>query len=89
MNHFVHNSSVLQVMFYSTHIFGMAQLNVKSAQFATLGMGIVNVLMTIISLILVEKAGRKTLLLVGFGGMLIDTIFLTIGLLVVVSNHST
>lgn len=37
-----------------------------------------NVLMTVVSLILVEKAGRKTLMLTGLGGMLVDTIFLTI-----------
>ena len=35
----------------------------------------------------VERAGRKTLLLVGFGGMFIDTILLTIGLIVAVSNN--
>lgn len=76
-------SGINAVMFFSTHIFEMAQLSVKDAQYATLGMGFVNVLMTVISLVLVERAGRKTLLLVGFGGMFIDTVLLTIGLIVV------
>ncbi|XP_044727642.1 solute carrier family 2, facilitated glucose transporter member 1-like isoform X3 [Chrysoperla carnea] len=70
-------SGINAVMFYSTKIFKMAQLSSEGAQFATLGMGAINVLMTVISLILVERAGRKTLLLIGFSGMFIDTILLT------------
>lgn len=56
----------------------MAQLSEEKAQYATLAMGSVNVAMTIVSLVLVEKAGRKTLLLVGFVGMFFDTLLLTI-----------
>jgi SP family facilitated glucose transporter-like MFS transporter 1 len=65
-------------MFFSTKIFRMAQLDDKSAQYATLGMGAVNVFMTLISMVIVEKAGRKTLLLIGFAGMCVTTILLTI-----------
>lgn len=36
--------------------------------------------MTLVSLVLVEIAGRKTLLLVGFGGMAIDTLLLSLAL---------
>lgn len=71
-------------MFFSTSIFKEAKLSDTNAQLATLLMGTVNVLMTLVSLVLVEKAGRKTLLLIGFGGMFIDTILLTIGLVTVV-----
>jgi len=71
-------SGINAVMFYSTKIFRMAQLDDKSAQYATLGMGAVNVLMTVVSMFIVEKAGRKTLLLVGFAGMCCTTILLTI-----------
>lgn len=67
----------------------MAQLDDKSAQYATLGMGAVNVFMTLISMVIVEKAGRKTLLLVGFAGMCCTTILLTICLAYVqVLDHS-
>ncbi|KAK7793268.1 hypothetical protein R5R35_006661 [Gryllus longicercus] len=71
-------SGINAVMFFSTSIFEMAGLDGVNAQYATLGMGSVNVLMTLLSLILVEVAGRKTLLLVGFAGMCIDTVLLTI-----------
>jgi SP family facilitated glucose transporter-like MFS transporter 1 len=67
-------------MFFSTKIFTVAQLDERSAQHATLGMGAVNVLMTVVSMFIVERAGRKTLLLVGFAGMCVTTLFLTISL---------
>ncbi|PSN30545.1 Solute carrier family 2 [Blattella germanica] len=71
-------SGINAVMFFSTKIFMMAQLDDKNAQYATLGMGAVNVFMTLVSMVVVEKAGRKTLLLIGFSGMCITTILLTI-----------
>lgn len=43
-------------------------------------MGVCNVVMTVVSSVLVEAAGRKTLLLIGFIGMFIDTVLLTIAL---------
>lgn len=79
-------SGINAVMFFSSKIFNMAGLKGDNPTYATLAMGGVNVLMTIVSLFLVEKAGRKTLLLVGFGGMAVDTLLLTIGMLFVVSS---
>lgn len=73
-------SGINAVMFYSTEIFKMSGLTSSGATYATLGMGSINVVMTIISLVLVEKAGRKTLLLIGFVGMTIDTLLLAIAL---------
>ncbi|GIX74475.1 solute carrier family 2, facilitated glucose transporter member 2 [Caerostris extrusa] len=43
-------------------------------------MGTVNVLMTVVSMLLVEKAGRKTLLLIGLIGMMVVTTLLTISM---------
>ncbi|XP_034255225.1 solute carrier family 2, facilitated glucose transporter member 1-like isoform X3 [Thrips palmi] len=73
-------SGINAVMFFSTKIFKLANLDDDSAQYATLGMGSMNVFMTLVSLVLVEKTGRKTLLLIGFAGMCIDTVLLTIAL---------
>ncbi|XP_066141914.1 solute carrier family 2, facilitated glucose transporter member 3-like isoform X2 [Euwallacea fornicatus] len=74
-------SGINAVMFFSSQIFQMAKLNDENSTYATLGMGGINVLMTVVSLFLVEKAGRKTLLLIGFGGMAIDTALLTVSML--------
>ncbi|EFN72280.1 Solute carrier family 2, facilitated glucose transporter member 1, partial [Camponotus floridanus] len=71
-------SGINAVMFFSTKIFTMAQLNMTVAQTATVGVTIIGTLTVIISTVLIEKAGRKTLLLVGFAGMFLDTALLTI-----------
>ncbi|XP_072376452.1 solute carrier family 2, facilitated glucose transporter member 1-like isoform X1 [Diabrotica undecimpunctata] len=73
-------SGINAVMFFSSTIFVMAGLKGDNPTYATLAMGGVNVFMTIISLFLVERAGRKTLLMVGFAGMAIDTLCLAIGM---------
>merc|ERR1712179_892483 len=75
-------SGINAAIFFSTEIFKDAGLTTQDAQSATLGMGGMNVAMTIISLILIEKAGRKTLMLSGLGVMLICTTCLLICLLV-------
>lgn len=77
---------LFQVIFYSTGIFQNAGLEKEAAVYATLGMGTINVLMTIVSMVLVEKAGRKTLHLVGLGGMMVITLLLTICLALTVSK---
>lgn len=73
-------SGINAAMFYSTKIFEDAKLGENNAQLATSLMGFVNVLMTVVSLLIVEKFGRKNLLLIGFGGMCIVTILLTFSL---------
>lgn len=74
-------------MFFSSTIFTMAGLVGAQPTYATLAMGAINVVMTIVSLFLVERAGRKTLLLVGFAGMAVDTTLLTIGMIFAVCLH--
>ncbi|XP_043476946.1 solute carrier family 2, facilitated glucose transporter member 1-like isoform X3 [Leptopilina heterotoma] len=71
-------SGINAIVFFSTKIFTMASLDTHASQMATLGVGAVNVFMTIVSLFLVERAGRKTLLLVGFSGMTVVTFLLAI-----------
>ena len=85
----IHAITVSQVIYYSTRIIESAKLDASVAQIGTIAMGSMNVAMTVISSLLVEAAGRKTLLLIGFGGMLIDTVLLTIALLLSVRNPIT
>ncbi|KAJ3609812.1 hypothetical protein NHX12_024322, partial [Muraenolepis orangiensis] len=49
--------------------------------YATIGAGIVNTVFTVVSLFLVEKAGRRTLHLLGLGGMAVSALLMTISLL--------
>lgn len=73
-------SGINAVINFSTDIFKTAGLSTSAASGATMGMGLVNVIMTLVSMILIEKAGRKTLLMAGFMGMIVSTTFLTISI---------
>jgi len=74
-------SGINCAIFYSTKIFKLAGLGAQESQSATLGMGSMNVLMTFISLVLIEKAGRKTLMLIGLVAMFLMTTLLLASLL--------
>jgi len=71
-------SGINAAIFYSTSIFKSAGLDEHKAQVATLGMGACNVAMTLVSLVLIEKAGRKTLMLTGLSVMLVTTTMILI-----------
>ncbi len=60
------------VIYYAPKILQTAGFNSASgAILATVGVGVVNVGMTIIAMFLVDRAGRRPLLLVGIAGMII------------------
>ncbi len=58
------------------------------AQLGTVVIGTMNVLMTVISMLIVDLAGRKTLLSIGFGAMFIDTVILCASFTIAVSALS-
>ncbi|XP_077170577.1 solute carrier family 2, facilitated glucose transporter member 4 isoform X3 [Paroedura picta] len=60
-------SGINAIFYYSTDIFSKAK--VTNAAYATIGAGVINTVFTIISLFLVERAGRRTLHMLGLGGM--------------------
>jgi len=74
-------SGINCAIFYSTDIFKNAGLDAQASQSATLGMGSMNVLMTFVSLVLIEKAGRKTLMVIGLIFMFLMTTLLFSALL--------
>lgn len=57
------------------------------AKFVTIGIGVIMVNMTLVTMPLMDKTGRRTLHLYGLGGMFIFSIFITISLLITVSNY--
>ena len=62
-------SGINAVMFFSTGIFKNAGLEKEEAKLATVIVGVVNVAMTVVSMFIVDKAGRKKLLIAGYAGM--------------------
>ncbi|PWA23765.1 hypothetical protein CCH79_00010894 [Gambusia affinis] len=78
-------SGINAVFYYSTGIFKSA--GVSQPIYATIGAGIVNTVFTIVSLFLIERAGRRTLHLIGLAGMAVSALLMTIFLSLVNSNQ--
>ncbi|CAJ0581254.1 unnamed protein product, partial [Mesorhabditis spiculigera] len=75
-------SGINAAMFFSTSIFESAGLHGVSATYATIAMGAINVLMTIISVWLVDhpKFGRRSLHLTGLSVMFIASLLIVLAL---------
>eukprot|EP00064_Thunnus_orientalis_P012991 superscaffoldBa00002059_g13028 len=71
-------SGVNAIFYYSTSIFMKA--GVQSPIYATIGAGVVNCAFTVVSLFLIERMGRRTLHMLGLGGMCICAIIMTVAL---------
>uniref|UniRef100_A0A672ZT63 Solute carrier family 2, facilitated glucose transporter member 1-like n=1 Tax=Sphaeramia orbicularis TaxID=375764 RepID=A0A672ZT63_9TELE len=71
-------SGINAVFYYSTRIFEKA--GVEQPVYATIGAGVVNTAFTVVSLFVVERAGRRSLHLLGLMGMAGATILMTIAL---------
>lgn len=74
-------SGINAVFYYSTSIFLDSGLSQESAKGATIGIGVIMVVMTIVTIPLMDRAGRRTLHLSGLGGMFVFSIILTISFL--------
>ncbi|KAM8898729.1 solute carrier family 2, facilitated glucose transporter member 4-like isoform 1-T1 [Spinachia spinachia] len=71
-------SGVNAIFYYSTSIFMKA--GVQSPVYATIGAGVVNCAFTVVSLFLIERMGRRTLHMVGLGGMCLCAVVMTTAL---------
>ncbi|XP_077204528.1 solute carrier family 2, facilitated glucose transporter member 2 isoform X2 [Paroedura picta] len=72
-------SGINAIFYYSTDIF--TEAGIKEPVYATIGVGAINTLFTVVALLLVEKAGRRIMFLGGMLGMLVCTVLMTVGLL--------
>lgn len=59
------------VLYYSTEVFMNAGISLEKSEVCTTLVGFVNFLVTIPAMMLMDKAGRKTIQLAGLGGMFI------------------
>jgi sugar porter (SP) family MFS transporter len=67
------------VIYYAPTIFKLAGFQSNSVSIlATAGVGVVNVIMTIIAISLLDRAGRRPLLLIGLVGMLVSLVTLSL-----------
>ncbi|XP_055373535.1 glucose transporter type 1 isoform X4 [Condylostylus longicornis] len=75
-------SGINAVFYYSTSLFISSGLAEDSAKFCSIGIGAIMVVMTLVSIPLMDRTGRRTLHLYGLGGMFIFSIFITISFLI-------
>ena len=75
------------VIFYSTTIFGLAGFN--QSVVGTALVGTVNFLSTLVSVYLIDRVGRKTLLLIGLTIMIFSLLLLSFVLVLANSDEST
>ncbi|XP_070560405.1 solute carrier family 2, facilitated glucose transporter member 1-like [Ptychodera flava] len=74
-------SGINAIFFYATEIYFMIwPNNVSAVLYATIGSGVVNVIVTIISIFVVERTGRRPLLLYPLILMAASTAFITLSL---------
>jgi SP family facilitated glucose transporter-like MFS transporter 1 len=59
-------SGINAIFYYSTNIFTSAGLKEDLAKYSTIGVGVVMVAMTLVSIMLMDRTGRRTLHLYGF-----------------------
>ncbi len=64
-------SGINALLYYSNSIFASAGFSSSSAALQTVGVGLVNLLATFLGMSLIDKLGRKTLLLIGSLGMVV------------------
>jgi SP family arabinose:H+ symporter-like MFS transporter len=62
-------SGINAILYYSNSIFASAGFHDTSAALQTVAVGVVNLLATLLGMSLIDKLGRKTLLLIGAVGM--------------------
>lgn len=64
-------SGINALLYYSNSIFASAGFSSNSAALQTVGVGLVNLLATLLGMSLIDKLGRKTLMLIGSVGMVV------------------
>ncbi|MGE0415746.1 MAG: sugar porter family MFS transporter [Acetobacteraceae bacterium] len=76
-------SGINAVIYYAPTIFQYAGLDGESTQVAaTVGVGMVNFLVTILAMVLIDRIGRRPLLVLGFVGTAASLLLIAVGALV-------
>jgi len=73
-------SGIVAIFYYSTKFFESAGISADKSQYATVGVGAIMVTMTIVTIPLMDRLGRRTLHFIGMIGMIVCSILITISL---------
>lgn len=75
---FVQLSGINTIIDYAPKIFATAGMKIDTALFATFGLGIVNFVFTWVSILIIDKFGRRPLYIIGSAGLIVALAGLTI-----------
>jgi hypothetical protein len=64
-------SGINAIIYYAPRIFGLAGLTESAALLSSAGIGLVNLVFTLVGLNLIDRVGRRTLMLVGSVGLIV------------------
>lgn len=65
-------SGINAIIYYAPRIFDLTGSGEAAGLFATIGVGVVNLVFTLIGLALIDRAGRRTLILIGSVGYIVS-----------------
>ncbi len=63
-------SGINAIIYYAPRIFEMTGLADSAALFSTVGIGLINLVFTMVGMVLIDRAGRKILMLIGSVGLI-------------------
>lgn len=65
-------SGINFIIYFAPRVFGLAGLDASASLLSTTGIGVVNLVFTILGLVLIDRSGRKTLMLIGSIGYIVS-----------------
>jgi len=65
-------SGINFIIYFAPRVFGLAGLDASTSLLSTTGIGVVNLVFTILGMLLIDRSGRRTLLLIGSVGYIIS-----------------
>jgi SP family arabinose:H+ symporter-like MFS transporter len=65
-------SGINAILYYAPRIFELAGLGVQTSLLSSIGIGVVNLIFTLLGLVFIDKIGRKKLMLIGSIGYIIS-----------------
>ncbi|MBU0554366.1 MAG: sugar porter family MFS transporter [Alphaproteobacteria bacterium] len=72
-------SGINAIIYYAPRIFGLTGAEASATLYATVGVGVVNLVFTLIGMALIDSAGRKKLMLIGSLGYIVSLAMVAYG----------
>jgi len=65
-------SGINFIIYFAPRVFGLAGLDANASLLSTTGIGVVNLVFTILGMLLIDRSGRKKLMLIGSAGYIVS-----------------